>query len=81
MAKDKPYADKSFLYDRYVNKKMTAKQIADELTAQGCPVTEMTIYNHLKKNNLIRNSRNLGQRSYGKKPGSQKGGTKRKGFY
>lgn len=81
MAREKPYADKSFLYDRYVTKKMTAKQIADELTASGYPVTEMTIYNHLKKNNLIRNSRNLGQRSFGKKPGSKKGGTKRKGFY
>lgn len=81
MAKDKPYADKSYLYDRYVNKKMTAKQIAEELTAGGCPVTEMTVYNHLKKHELIRNSRNLGKRSFGKKPGGSKGGSKRKGFY
>lgn len=83
MAKEKPYADKSFLYDRYVIRKMTAKQIAVELTNNGYPVTEMTIYNHLKKHNLIRNSRNLGKRVYGKRPGAKGGGSgkKNRGYY
>lgn len=78
---NKPYAEKSYLYDRYVKKKMTIEEIADEMTRSGVSVTSMTIYNHLKKHNLIRNSRNLGKRTFGKKPGSKKGGTKRKGFY
>lgn len=56
----KIYEDKSYLYEKYVLKRMTAKEIADE---NG--VTEMTIYNHLKKNDLLKykgKGRNLGKR-------------------
>lgn len=80
MAKDKPWADKSYLYDRYVLKKMTIEKIAKECTDQGYLVTSMTIYNWLKKYELIRNSRNLGKRAYGKKP-TRPGESKKKGYY
>lgn len=75
----KPWAEKSFLYSRYVEKKMTINQIADECTKMGFKVTPMTIYNHLKKHNLIENSRTLGQRSYGK--GRSDGKNKGKGSF
>lgn len=72
----KPWTDKSYLYDRYRIKKWTIDQIADECTNKlGAPVTPMTIWNHLKKFELLVNSRNLGKRSYGNnaKPGSKRG--------
>lgn len=76
---NKPWNDKSYLFDRYKIKKWTIDKIADECTNQlGAAVTPMTIYNHLKKFDLLVNSRNLGKRSYGnnanKKPGSKKPG-------
>lgn len=77
MAKFKPWTDKSFLYQEYSVKRKTIYQIADECTANGHPVTHMTIYNNLEKHGLLKNSRNLGKRSVG---GSQ-GAKKRKGFY
>lgn len=74
MARNKPWLDKSYLYDRYKIKRWTIDQIAEECkTKLDAPVTSMTIYNHLKKFELITNSRNLGKRKYGnnakKKPG------------
>ena len=75
MARHKPWMDKGWLHDRYVKKKMTIDQIADECKADGISVTSMTIYNHLKKNNLIKNSRTLGKRAYGNN--SKKG----RGYY
>lgn len=79
MAKSKPWTDKSYLYDRYKIKKMTIDQIAEECTTKlGAPVTPMTIYNHLKKFDLIVNSRTLGKRSYGN---NTKSGGKRPGYY
>lgn len=81
MAKSKPWTDKSYLYDRYKIRRWTIDKIADECTNQlGIPVTPMTIYNHLKKFDLIVNSRNLGKRSYGNNA-SKKPGGKKKGFY
>lgn len=78
----KPYTEKSFLYSRYVEKSMTINQIADECTKMGYKCTPMTVYNHLKKHNLIQNSRNLGQRSFGgNEKGKGKGGSKGSGKY
>jgi hypothetical protein len=77
---NKPWHNKDYLYDRYVLKKMTIDKIADECKKMGYEVTSMTIYNGLKKFNLIKNSRKLGQRSIGKKPTNQQG-PKKKGYY
>lgn len=71
MTADKPWRDKSYLYDRYINKRMTLGQIHKELLAMGYKVTEMTIYTNLKKFELIRKPRQLGKRTFGKKPGQQ----------
>lgn len=75
MAQAKPWHSKQFLYDRYVAKKNTITQIAEECKQMGFPVTEMTIFNNLKKFDLVKNSRNLGPRSVG---GNSK---KKRGFY
>ncbi len=72
---NKPWQSKDYLYDRYVAKKMTLKQITEECIANGYKVTQMTIYNGLTKFNLIKNSRRMGQRSVG---GNSKG---KRGFY
>lgn len=56
----KLYDDYDYLYDQYVKRKKSCKQIADE---NG--VTEMTIYNHCKKHDLLKyrgKGRNLGSR-------------------
>lgn len=74
MARFKPWTDKSFLYNLYVVKRKTIDQIADECKKMGYSVTSMTIYNNLKKFDLIKNSRNLGKRSVG-------GNSKGKGGY
>lgn len=77
MAAYKPWTDKSYLYDKYVTKKMTIKQIAEECTVNGYAVTQMTIYNNLIKHGIpIRGgNRNLGKRKVG---GNTKG---KKGYY
>lgn len=62
MANRKIYTQYDFLYDRYVKQKKTIDQIAKECEEMGVSVTSMTIYNHLKAHNLIKNSRNLGSR-------------------
>lgn len=56
----KMYEDRDYLYQEYVVRKRKAKEIADD---HG--VTEMTIYNHLKKNDLLKfrgKGRTLGKR-------------------
>ena len=68
-----PWRDKEFLRERYVTKRMTLKQIADECRSMGLSVTEMTIWNNLKKHGLLTNPRNLGSRSVG--------GKSKNGFY
>ena len=45
----KLYQDKEYLYEEYVKRRRNAKDIAEE---HG--VTEMTIYNQLKKHDLLR---------------------------
>lgn len=70
----KPYQNKEWLYDRYVVRKQTIDQISEELKELQIPTTPMTIYNWLKKFDLIKNSRKLGKRSIG-------GNSKKKGFY
>jgi hypothetical protein len=66
MARNKPWLDKSYLHDRYRTKRWTIDQIADECTNKlMAPVTPMTIWNHLKKFDLLVNSRTLGKRTYG----------------
>lgn len=65
MATYKPWTDKSFLYNLYTIKKKSIDQIAEECKKMGYPVTSMTIYNNLKKFDLIKNSRNLGSRKVG----------------
>lgn len=74
MAGYKPWRDKSYLHDRYVKRRKTIDQIADECKGNGYSVTPMTIYNNLKSFGLLKNSRNLGSRTVGK------GGSK-SGFY
>lgn len=57
----KVYADRDYLHNEYVKKRRNAKDIAEE---HGC--TEMTIYNHLKKHDLLRlrgKGRRLGART------------------
>lgn len=49
MAKYKIYTDPGYLYEQYVKKRRTAKEIAEDHN-----VTEVTIYNHLKKNDLLK---------------------------
>lgn len=77
MAQYKPWRDKGYLYDKYVTKRMTLKQIVEDCQSLGYSVTEMTIYNNIKAFDIpIRGgSRNLGKRSIGN--GKPKG----KGFY
>lgn len=56
----KIYEDRDWLYEQYVRKGRTAKDIADD-----CNVTEMTIYNWLKKFDLLKfkgKGRTLGKR-------------------
>lgn len=60
MPRFKLYEDPDYLYDEYVKKRKTAAQIGKE---NDC--TEMTIYNHLKKNDLLKykgKGRTLGRR-------------------
>jgi hypothetical protein len=73
----KPWTDKNWLYTRYIGKRMTIDQIAQECADMGIKVTAMTIYNNLIKFNIpIRGgNRKLGPRSVGKSSG------KRGGFY
>lgn len=78
---EKPWTNKEFLYERYSVKRMTIDDISAECKKLGYPVTSMTIYNHLKKFDLIRNSRNLGKRSYGKKQTVGPNTSKKKGYY
>jgi len=73
MAAYKPWTDMSFLKRKYITEKKTITQIAQECVDAGYSVTEMTIYNNLKKFNLIKNGRNLGSRSVG--------GSSKNGFY
>jgi hypothetical protein len=77
MATYKPWRDKAYLHQKYVTERKTLAQIVADCKEAGYEVTEMTIYNNLKSNNIpIRGgSRNLGSRSVGGN------GTKRKGFY
>lgn len=83
MGSEKPWRSKEFLYQYYVVKKLTIDEIAAECKKLGHSVTPMTIYNNLKTHNLIRNSRNLGQRSYGPARASNKptGGKPKGKFY
>lgn len=56
----KIYDDPDWLYKEYVTKRRSAKDMGEE---QG--VTEMTIWNHLKKHDILKfrgKGRNLGQR-------------------
>jgi hypothetical protein len=76
MARFKPWTDKQYLYDMYIVKRKTITEIAEDCKSKGIPVTEMTIFNNLKKHDLLRNSRNLGSRSVGGDPTKKK-----KGFY
>jgi hypothetical protein len=77
MASIRPWQDKNYLYDAYVTRRKTIYEIADECTSAGHKVTPMTIFNNLKKFDLIKNSRNLGKRSVG----GNNSGKKRGGFY
>ena len=70
----KPWHDKSILYDLYTVKKKTITEIAAYFTELGSPVTSMTIFNNLKKFDLVKNSRNLGKRSVGGNDKKRKGG-------
>lgn len=76
MAQYRPWQDKSYLYEKYVTKRMTIDAIAAECTENGTPVTPMTIYNNLIKHSIpIRGgNRRLGQRTVGKKRGRGGGG-------
>lgn len=49
MAKYKLYKDPDYLYAEYVKKRRTAKEIADDNN-----VTEVTIWNHLRDNDLLK---------------------------
>lgn len=53
----KLYQNQIWLRRKYVDERKTAKEIADM-----CGVTEMTVFRHLEKFGLIRNSRNLKRR-------------------
>lgn len=60
LASYKLYADRDYLYKEYVQRRRTAKDIANE---HG--VTEMTVYNWLKTHDLLKfrgKGRNLGNR-------------------
>jgi hypothetical protein len=61
--KFKAYNDPQWLREEYVTKRKTAKEISEL-----CGVTEMTIYNALKKFDLLKfrgKGRNLGRRRFG----------------
>lgn len=77
MSKYKPWCDKAYLFKMYVEKRKTLAEIVADCKAMGYSVTEMTIFNNLKKFELLRNSRNLGTRSVGGNPEKRKKG----GFY
>jgi ribosomal protein L23 len=71
----KPWTDKAYLYKMYVTQRKTIDQIAaDVKETYGLSVTSMTVYNNLKKHDLIKNGRTLGKRTHG-------GTGKRGGFY
>jgi DNA-directed RNA polymerase specialized sigma subunit len=53
----KLYQSEPWLRRKYVNEKKTAKEIAEM-----CGVTEMTVFRHLEKFGLIRNSRTWSQK-------------------
>jgi DNA-directed RNA polymerase specialized sigma subunit len=53
----KLYQNQAWLRRKYVDERKTAKEIADM-----CGVTEMTIFRHLEKFGLIRNSRSWTKR-------------------
>lgn len=72
MARFKPWTDKAYLHDMYVIKRKTLEQIVEDCKDKGAPVTQMTIFNHLKKFGLLRNSRTLGPRSVGGDPNKKR---------
>ena len=76
MAKFKPWTDKAYLHEMYIVKRKTLAEIVKDCEDKGLSVTQMTIFNNLKKFELLRNSRNLGPRSVGGDPNKKK-----KGFY
>lgn len=65
MAVYKPWHDKAYLHRMYVEKRKTLDQIVEDCISMGYNVTPMTIFNNLKKFELLRNSRVLGKRSVG----------------
>jgi hypothetical protein len=71
MARIKPWDSKEWLYKLYIVEGKTITEMAVESEKLGVPVTSMTIYNALKKFNLVKNERTLRQRSY--KSNSNKG--------
>ena len=77
MAAYKPWTDKGYMHKMYVQNRKTIDQIAEDCKSMGYSVTPMTIFNNLKKFDLLKNSRNLGKRSVNTNP-SQKG---KGGFY
>ena len=77
MAAYKPWTDKAYLYKMYIEKRKTLAEIVVDCKAMGYSVTEMTIFNNLKKFELLRNSRNLGKRSVGGSADKKKKG----GYY
>lgn len=77
MATYKPWTDSGYLHKMYVEKRKTMAEIVIDCKNMGFSVTEMTIWNNLKKFGLLRNSRNLGKRSVGGNAEKRKKG----GFY
>lgn len=65
MARAKPWTDRYWLATEYQKRGKTIEVIAAECTAQGFPVTAMTIYNWITKFGLKTNSRRLGSRRVG----------------
>lgn len=69
----KPYYDRNWLYEHYVKKRMKMSEIRDLLKEKyNIEVSEQTIYNHCKKNDLLKyrgKGRNLnaGKRAQSKK--------------
>lgn len=74
MARFKPWKDKAYMYEMYVQKRMTIEQIAEDCKSKGAPVTVMTIYNALLEHKIpIRGgNRKLGNRSVGGDPSKKK---------
>jgi arginine repressor len=71
--REKPWCDRDWLEQRYVDRHMTLAQITQEILDMGLEVTQMTVYNQLKKFNMIRNPRKLGSRSVKDVPGKKRG--------